>query len=274
MNNKFYFRLGYFLGFAGIGIGIVGFIMNYWIGGNRGMLTVINYSLCFLTGLLVIVVNFRSVRNLRMRYLSKQYQVMLLYVTGSVLIINSGDLGGVILFIVGLVLAFRYSFLIRKMLIITGVYNCLLLYLYSLINKVGFIYIIHEIMLIFFTYGVFYLIFRDYGLFLKKRFDTLNSRIDKARKGISYGAQLNKRMAAAELEKVDFTRKEYEVMVALCVYERFSNEELSDFMNISVATVKTHLNNIFGKTGIHSRNRLHAVYKDIFIDRRGDEGRN
>ena len=271
MNKRFYYRLGVFLGFAGTLIGIIGFIMKYWIGDSKTLGTIINYSICTLAGLLVLVVNAMSVKHIHLRYLSKQFQVMLLYILGTILMINSGDLGGLILFIMGLVLAFRYSFLERRMLLFTAVYNCLLFSIHAWTKDIMFFQVIHEQLFIIFSYILFYLLYRDYSLFLKKRFERLNNEIDKARKSISFGAQLNRRMASANLEHVDFTRKEYEVMVALCVYERFSNDELSDFMNISIATVKSHLNNIYGKTGIHNRSRLLAVYKDIFIDRRKEE---
>ncbi len=274
MISKFYYRLGLFLGITGSLIGITGFIMRYFIAGDRTAVTFINYSLCFAAGLLVVTITLRSKRNSGLRYYSKQYQTMLLYILGTVVSINSGDLAGVIIFIIALVLAYRYSFLASKMLLLTLVYNCALLLIHELWKGDANISIVHELLFVIVIYAVFYFIYIDFSKFLRKRYSRLKNELDIARRIVPFGAELKKRLTAAEIENVEFTRKEYEVMLALCFYRMVSNEELAGFMNISVATVKSHLNNIFLKTGIHSRSRLIAVYKDVFADRRIEEPRS
>lgn len=53
------------------------------------------------------------------------------------------------------------------------------------------------------------------------------------------------------------TEREYEVAIRL--YERDSNREIADKLQISIKTVVTHLQHIFDKTGAH--NRRAAVVK-------------
>ncbi|MDC7228045.1 MAG: helix-turn-helix transcriptional regulator [Spirochaetales bacterium] len=268
MVSKFYFKLGLFLGIVASIIGVVGFTMRFYIGNDRTILTILNYSLCLAGGLLVIYVTLCSRKKASLRYYSKQYQTMTLYLTGTLVLVNSGDIAGVILFLLGVVLAYRYSFLAQKMLIITAAANCIMLIIYAVLHDLDFKDVIHELLFISFTYSVFFFIYSDFKSFLNRRFNRMSVELDLARQITPFGEELRKRMKSSDVTEVDFTRKEYEVMVAMCFYEKVSNEELSEFMNISIATVKSHLNNIFKKTGIHSRSRLIAVFKNFFVESR------
>ena len=55
----------------------------------------------------------------------------------------------------------------------------------------------------------------------------------------------------------NLTKRENEV--AHLVATGLSNAEIADRLNISVATVKDHVHNILGKTGLSSRTRIAAV---------------
>ena len=271
MLNRFYFKMGIFLGTAVALIGILGFLMRFFIAGDRSPSVAVNYSICTLCGLLVVYTTLRSKKIPRLRYFSRQLQTMLLYIAGTMVLVYSGDLAGLILFIIGLVLAYRYSFMARRMLIITAGYNCVLIMVYARLQSFSPVEVVHELIFIIFSYSILFFIYSDFRLFLNRKINRLSSELDLARRVIPFGGELRKRLESAGSGNVDFTKKEYEVMIALCFYGKVSNEELSEFMSISKATVKTHLHNIYKKTGIHSRSRLITVYKDVFAERRSAE---
>lgn len=57
------------------------------------------------------------------------------------------------------------------------------------------------------------------------------------------------------------TVKEKEVLALLA--KGFSNEEISLQLNISIGTVKSHLNNLFGKMDVNSRTKVVARARDL-----------
>lgn len=52
----------------------------------------------------------------------------------------------------------------------------------------------------------------------------------------------------------NFTQKEQEIFALMA--EGLSNQEIATRLNISIHTVKSHLLNIYEKTGIHNRIQL------------------
>ena len=57
-----------------------------------------------------------------------------------------------------------------------------------------------------------------------------------------------------ERNGTSLTRQEHEILRFLC--EGLANKAIAERLTISEATVKTHLNHIFKKTGLHSRLQL------------------
>ena len=128
-----------------------------------------------------MVVSTLSIKTPGMRYYSKQFQAALLYVSGSLVVAKSGDMAGVILILLALALAYRYSYLHALMVFVTAGFNCLMVVLYAIFNRVSFVDIIHELIFIFFSYGVVFIIFVDYTRFLNRKIFRLNKELDIAR---------------------------------------------------------------------------------------------
>jgi DNA-binding NarL/FixJ family response regulator len=59
------------------------------------------------------------------------------------------------------------------------------------------------------------------------------------------------------------TVKEKEVLLLLS--KGFSNEEISQHLNISIGTVKSHINNLFGKMAVNSRSKVVAKAIELGI---------
>ena len=266
--RKLYYRLGMLIGISGSGIGLTGLLRTFKYLPEYYIWRIITYALCIFVGMVVIFVTSWSRRKPRLRYYSKQFQVTVLYLTGTITLLYTENPGGFMLFIIGLMLAYRFSFLYRMTLLWTLIYN------WGLILTAAFMYgyrissVVDSLVFIGFVYLVIYMVYSEYYSFFKKRIKRLNTELDLARQIIPFGPELKKKLRAEGKTKSDFTGKEYEVMVAMCIHEKLTNDELADFLNISTATVKTHLNNIYRKTGIHNRSRLIAVYRDLLLERR------
>lgn len=54
-----------------------------------------------------------------------------------------------------------------------------------------------------------------------------------------------------------------ELQVAWCIRRGYSNEEIASALQISLATVKTHVHNILLKTNLHSRWRLREILVEM-----------
>ena len=52
----------------------------------------------------------------------------------------------------------------------------------------------------------------------------------------------------------------YELKVLELVVAGMKNQEIADSLNITLATVKWHINKVMDKTGIHDRKRLIVMY--------------
>ena len=86
---------------------------------------------------------------------------------------------------------------------------------------------------------------RAYGVF----FPPSQSILERAQQHAGFKADFS---SAAPLEKLGLSAREAEIL--LWVAQGKSNYETGVILNISPATVKKHLENIYGKLGVESRN--------------------
>jgi LuxR family maltose regulon positive regulatory protein len=56
---------------------------------------------------------------------------------------------------------------------------------------------------------------------------------------------------------------ERELEILRLIQAGFNNQEIAEQLVIAVSTVKTHLNNLYGKFGVHSRTRAVAIARDL-----------
>lgn len=64
------------------------------------------------------------------------------------------------------------------------------------------------------------------------------------------------------IEKFELTKREGEVLQLMC--QGFSNAGICDMLTISMSTVKTHIYNIYTKTGVNNRTQLiNMIYNNI-----------
>lgn len=265
--RKLYFRLGLFLSISLAGAGGYFFIREMVAPEPSGMFVIIKFLFYSIAGLFIILVTLLSVKRARLRYFSKQFQAAGLYIVGSFELINTGNFTAAVLILIGLFLAYRYSFLRKSMIVFTGLWTVFLISMHIFIDEKDILSGLERIIFVLLIYIAAFLVFADYNKILSRKINRLNNELNAALKITPFGAELKKQIASQKMEDVKFTKKEYELMVSMCFYEKVTNDELSDFLKVSKATVKTHLNNIFKKTGIHSRSRLITSYKDVFVQR-------
>ena len=67
-----------------------------------------------------------------------------------------------------------------------------------------------------------------------------------------------------DLERCNLTRTEYKIIKCL-VTEKASNKQISEKFNITIATVKTHLTNIYDNLGIDNRYHLIELCRNNFV---------
>ena len=67
-----------------------------------------------------------------------------------------------------------------------------------------------------------------------------------------------------DISTIDFTPREIEILRALCLTYN-SNKDLAESLDISVHTIKTHMKNIFDKTGVDDRYQLIDLFKADFL---------
>ncbi len=67
-----------------------------------------------------------------------------------------------------------------------------------------------------------------------------------------------------DLTTVDLTPRETEVLKVLCLTHG-SNNELAENLDLSIHTIKTHIKNIFDKTGIDDRHQLIDLFRANFF---------
>jgi LuxR family maltose regulon positive regulatory protein len=56
---------------------------------------------------------------------------------------------------------------------------------------------------------------------------------------------------------------ERELEVLRLIQAGYNNQEIAEQLVIAVSTVKTHLNNLYGKFGVHSRTQAVAIARDL-----------
>ncbi len=264
--NKFFYRAGILNGILCSLAGALGHLLNRLSGGTVHPVPAAADIVYFLAGLAVILITVFSKRRAGLRFYSKLFQIVLFYLVGTVELFHTGEIGSMVLFLLGITIAYRYSLLKPVLLYFTALFNCLLILLYSYSSGSGFFYAADRLMFVLFVYLMIYIVYRDFLSILNRRFGRMAAELGEARKNLPFDEEFRKRMSHTENGGVEFTKKEYEVMAALCLHGKLTNGELSDFMNISDATVKSHLNNIYKKTGIHNRSRLIAVYRGFFTE--------
>lgn len=69
-------------------------------------------------------------------------------------------------------------------------------------------------------------------------------------------------------EYYHLTKRENDILTLLVM--RYTNEEISKTLMISMATVRTHIRNIYAKLDIHSVKDLRNLYNKISLNRKGD----
>ena len=72
------------------------------------------------------------------------------------------------------------------------------------------------------------------------------------------------RPAAPPTERPTLTRRE--LQVAQCILQGYSNKEIAQELNISLATVKTHVHNLLHKYGASSRWELSDRLRALGLD--------
>jgi len=97
---------------------------------------------------------------------------------------------------------------------------------------------------------------------LKRHFELAKSYHDKL---VSLEKTIEKfKGETIDISTISFTPRELEVLKELCL-TRATNKELADSMGLKVQTIKTHIRNIFDKSGVDDRYQLIDLFKNNYV---------
>lgn len=92
-------------------------------------------------------------------------------------------------------------------------------------------------------------------LFLQdKTYESVMGAVEKPREVVSKGKQRRLQQAEALREKMSLSQREFDVVVE--IQRGQSAQKIAEHMNLSVHTVRGHIQNIYAKCGAHSRDEL------------------
>lgn len=66
-------------------------------------------------------------------------------------------------------------------------------------------------------------------------------------------------------DTIPYTLSEREIEVLHLIHAGFNNREIAEQLVIASSTVKTHINNLYGKIGVHNRTQAVAIAEDLGI---------
>ncbi len=101
------------------------------------------------------------------------------------------------------------------------------------------------------------------NIIVSKTIDSIKTRSERINLRFNFNTITLRKNLDRNIMDYRFTIKEIEILEILCTYD-FSNKDISDKLNISVGTVKQHLNIIFNKSGVRTRIQLIQLFKDFF----------
>ena len=99
--------------------------------------------------------------------------------------------------------------------------------------------------------GLISLFFTILGIWIAIQVVKLRTKTIVVEKEVYLPPQENFTINQAELEKLDLTAREYEVLQLLT--QGYSNAEIADELFLSISTVKTHVSNVLSKMDVRSR---------------------
>lgn len=111
-----------------------------------------------------------------------------------------------------------------------------------------------------FFFGITILMYQDE---LKRHFNLAKNYHDK----LLHLEQIIEKFKGETIDvsTIKFTPRELEVLKELCL-NRATNKELADSMGLTVQTIKTHIRNIFDKSGVDDRYQLIDLFKNNYVE--------
>jgi DNA-binding CsgD family transcriptional regulator len=186
-----------------------------------------------------------------------QFYIMILICIFSILADHSDQYNLPMLLMAGL-MGLKYQILGKKTLILFIVFFAAMFEFSAAIAGVymrGFYIILFST----FFFGIIIIMYQED---LKRHFDLVKEYRDKL---ISLEHIIEKfKGETLDISTINFTPRELEVLKELCV-TRSTNKELADSMGLKVQTIKTHIRNIFDKSGVDDRYQLIDLFKNNFV---------
>ncbi|MCK5154794.1 MAG: response regulator transcription factor [Spirochaetales bacterium] len=186
-----------------------------------------------------------------------QFWIMVLITTFGILEQHDGQYALPMVLIAGL-MGLKYRILGKKILILMMIYFAALFEISAALAGVhtrGLFIILFGA----FFFGIIIIMYQDD---LKRHFDLAKNYHEKL---ISMEIVLKRfKDATLDVSQINFTPRELDVLKELCV-TRASNQELADAMKLNIQTIKTHLRNIFDKSGVDDRYQLIDLFKNNFL---------
>jgi len=170
---------------------------------------------------------------------------------------------GIALFILGILLAYKYNQLNAGRIILLVTYVILLTVAAAYHDQrlhASFLSILFYL----FFFGILGFAYADTVRRADSRNDKLEGVIGELKQELYDREQISSRLTAIRLDVEDFsfTPAEKELLSLMCIEGKTSTKELADHLNKSPSTVKTQLYSIFEKTGIHKRSQLIAFFRE------------
>jgi DNA-binding CsgD family transcriptional regulator len=187
-----------------------------------------------------------------------QFSVMLVICISSIIEDHNGEYNLPMLLIAGL-MGLKYRILGGKSFIIMVVFFAVLVEVSAIFSG---LYVEGLYVLLFstFFFGIIIILYQDD---LKRNFDLAKKYHNKL---INLEKIVKKFQGETlDISTINFTPRELEVLKEICL-SRATNQELADSMGLKVQTIKTHLRNIFDKSGVDDRYQLIDLFKHNYVE--------
>ena len=268
MKKEVYKVVGLIYGIIGIGVFLLNFIGSFLITQETKQFNM--FQLIYIIfGIILILLSVTrkdylsfTIRNKRVEISIKmlncliQFYILVFLCVFGILEDHSGQYNLSMLMIAGL-MGLKYHILGKKSLIIMIVFFSVLFQVSAWLSG---LYLRGLYILLFstFFFGITIIMYQED---LKRHFDLVKKYHDKL---VSLEHIIDKfKNETLDISTINFTPRELEVLKEFCL-SRATNQELANNMGLKVQTIKTHLRNIFDKSGVDDRYQLIDLFKHNF----------
>ena len=265
-NRKIFRTVGFIYGAVGLLVSLLNISTTYLTGRSLSPANAVYVGI----GIILIVLSLTKKEDITLFFGKRrvkisierlsvliQFFIMILLCTWSILDEYNGQYNVPMLLMAGL-MGLKYRILGKNSLIV-------MVLLFAALFEVSAItsgFYLEGLYIVLFSAFFFGIVIIMYQEDLKRHFDEIEDYHDKL---VRLGKVIEKfKGQCVDVSSINFTPRELEVLRAICI-TRATNQELADSMGLKMQTIKTHLRNIFDKSGVDDRYQLIDLFKNNFI---------